>query len=470
MSGLECSEITKSALERTARIDAEFYSKENLHIEQLLESWSAKPVADSFSVSDGNHMSVSDDFRNEGVPYYRGQDTSVIFIESALPVYISEKFYNQKNMLRSHLKKYDVLLSIVGTVGNTAMVYTDNKATCSCKLAILRAKEQSNPFLLYVFLQSKYGQNQIQKFRRGAVQTGFLLEDMEQVFVPQFGNQFGNKTHKAIEHIHGLVCQSQDAYHKAEKLLLTALNLETFTPSLQNTSIKSFSQFVKNGRLDAEYYQPKYDDLFAAIGYIEQNPNVIKVSPLSSIVSIKKSIEPGSDEYGDKGIPFIRVSDISKYEISSSNIFLDRQRFDIESLKPKKGTILLSKDGTVGIAYKTNEDMDIITSGALLHLTVLDKDVNPDYLMLLLNSFLVSMQAERDVGGSILKHWRVEEIKKVQLPILQESIQQEIAEIVRTSFALREQSKALLKAATRAVEIAIEQDEATGIKYLEEHL
>ncbi len=111
--------------------------------------------------------------------------------------------------------------------------------------------------------------------------------------------------------------------------------------------------------------------------------------------------------------------------------------------------------------------MDAITSSALLHLTVTDETVNPDYLTLLLNSFLVGMQADRDVGGSILKHWRVDEIKKVEIPILKESIQKEIATKIRRSFALREQSKALLKAATLAVEIAIEQNEAKGMEFLE---
>ena len=77
------------------------------------------------------------------------------------------------------------------------------------------------------------------------------------------------------------------------------------------------------------------------------------------------------------------------------------------------------------------------------------------------------MQAERDVGGSILKHWRIDEIKNVKLPILQEKIQSKIAEKVRQSFAMREQSKALLKAATQTVEIAIEQDEAAGMTFLD---
>jgi restriction endonuclease S subunit len=58
----------------------------------------------------------------------------------------------------------DILLSIVGTIGKIAIVTTNDKATCSCKLAILRPKNSISSELLSIFLISKYGQNQIQKF------------------------------------------------------------------------------------------------------------------------------------------------------------------------------------------------------------------------------------------------------------------------------------------------------------------
>ena len=39
MDGLECSEIMLSSLERTLRIDAEFYKKGNLQVDTLLSTW-----------------------------------------------------------------------------------------------------------------------------------------------------------------------------------------------------------------------------------------------------------------------------------------------------------------------------------------------------------------------------------------------------------------------------------------------
>ncbi len=77
------------------------------------------------------------------------------------------------------------------------------------------------------------------------------------------------------------------------------------------------------------------------------------------------------------------------------------------------------------------------------------------------------MQAERDVGGSIILHWRTREIEQVLIPVIEMEKQKEIAALIQQSFMLKAESKKLLDAAKRAVEIAIEQDEQTAIDFLE---
>jgi type I restriction enzyme S subunit len=65
----------------------------------------------------------------------------------------------------------------------------------------------------------------------------------------------------------------------------------------------------------------------------------------------------------------------------------------LNALKPRKSTILFSKDGSVGEAYCLTEDLNAVTSGAVLHLSVKNTDVLlPEYLTLALNSKLVKMQ------------------------------------------------------------------------------
>lgn len=144
---------------------------------------------------------------------------------------------------------------------------------------------------------------------------------------------------------------------------------------------------------------------------------------------------------------------------------------NVETLYPQKDTILFSKDGSVGIAYKLAENKKIITSGALLHLTVKDKrTVLPDYLTLVLNSNIVQMQAERDSNGAIIQHWKPSEIENVVVPVLEMEQQKKIVELVQKSFALRKQSKQLLEDAKSAVEMAIEQGEKTALTWLNQRM
>lgn len=712
LEGLEITEVSISALERTHRLDSEFYSRSNLKQVALLENIKAISLCHFADISDGNHMSISKEFVETGIPYYRGGDIYNSFIEFATnPLYIPQRVFDIPTMHRSHLHKGDILMSIVGAIiGNISIVATNNDATCSCKLAIIRPKENVSSEYLATYLRSRFGQQQIQKFRRGSGQTGLILEDFDQLLVPYLENStvqlitdnvnksldcslhsqqlyasaesylldclgmanfaanpdaYNIKTLKEsfletgrfdseyylpkyedyIELVHsypngydliGNVCDIKDNnytpvngiqykyielanigksgeitgcneqageelptrarrivhkgdvivssiegsldscalvtdeydralcstgfyvlkshQHNPETLLtlfkslliqnlmkkgcsgtiLTAIgksefekipiplirqevqdeiakhvkksfelrmeamqllenakltveniietggnlliynelqlrafeewnqavwllfteigitsNIDVKAP-IGNTYKKLSNSFLKSGRLDAEYYQPKYDHLFSEL-------KRFKTKTIRQIATLSKSIEPGSDAYCEKGIPFIRVADLSKFGLSEPAVYLNKLEFK-DTIRPQKDTILLSKDGSVGIAYKMEEPIDVITSGAIIHLNITDKDVLPDYLTLVLNSSVVKLQAERDAGGSIIQHWKPSEIEDVIIPILPTSEQVTISKMLQQSFTLRKESKRLLQEAIQIVETAIEEN------------
>jgi restriction endonuclease S subunit len=471
LEGLEISEVNFVDLERTIRIDSEFYRTVNLNFLSTIIEKKPKSLAEFVDVSDGNHLSISDHFCEDGIPYYRGGDIYNFYIEQTTdPLRIPEEVFNIGNMRRSHLKKGDVLISIVGAIiGNLSLVKTDSKATCSCKLAILRPKA-IKPELLAIYLKSKFGQNQVQKFRRGTGQTGLILEDFDQLLIPDFSVPFAGYIETLVTNSYELLESSQNLYMQAENLLLETLGLKDFEPSKEPVNIKGFKEsFGNSGRLDAEYYQKKYEQVVERI-------KSTNYEILSTLVKIKKSIEPGSDAYSDEGLPFIRVSDFNKFGLSEpdkklSFSFYNENKEKLNKLKPNKETILFSKDGSVGAAYMLRNNVDFVTSGAILHLTVKDKKaIIPEYLTLALNSKLVQMQAERDAGGSIILHWRVGEIENVVVPLIDYQIQKEIAKLVNESFRLKTQSEQLLELAKTAVEKAIEENEKEAMLYIKAKL
>lgn len=52
--------------------------------------------------------------------------------------------------------------------------------------------------------------------------------------------------------------------------------------------------------------------------------------------------------------------------------------------------------------------------------------IDKEYLALILNSVVGQMQVDRDTGGSVIFHWRPDQVKNCLIPILPESIQQKM--------------------------------------------
>lgn len=463
MEGLEAGVVKYESNIGLERLDADYFKKRILKTIELIGTRSTIELEQLCYVSDGNHMSIAEDYSaNSGVRYLRGQDVSTsMIIEERNAVFIPESEYLK--LKRSHIFKDDILITIVGAnTGCIGLVFNPPaKLTANCKLGIIRIANNSiSSGYLYSYLISKFGQIQIERKIRGGGQSGLLLLDLRKLSIVRLDDKFEKLISSTAYRAHQMLIEAEKMFSQAENILLQELGLLHWQPAHQNHNTKSFADsLAATGRLDAEYYQPKYDEILSLI-------QRFKNKQLGSLVSIQKSIEPGSDAYQQEGIPFIRVANLSKNGISDTEIYLSPNDFGNFPVKPKKDTILLSKDGSVGIAYKVEQDLNIITSGAILHLTILEKGINPDYLTLVLNSIAVKLQAERDAGGSIIQHWKPDEIRKVVIPILNDAIQSQIAVKIQQSFQLQHQSKQLLEAAKTAVEIAIEKSEKDALEYL----
>lgn len=470
MEGLEISEVNKSELEYSGRIDSEYYRKQFLKFEEIVNkknSTQLRNVADFLIGPFGSSFDTENYVETGDYRYVRGQDVKPFILKDNDKRFVTYSDYAR--LKKYALREKDILVSVVGTLGNSCIVQEkDLPAIFSCKSTVIRTNK-INPCYTLTFFNCKYGRELLIRKERGAIQKGLNLDDLKTMIIPVFTNQFQNKIEVVFYYAQNIRTRSQKLFSNAETLLLESLGLKNFQPSSDPVNVKGFKEsFLTTGRLDAEYYQKKYEEVISHI-------KTQKHERLAYLVKIKKSIEPGSDAYSDEEMPFLRVSDYNKHGLSEPEKKLSASfcKDNLELLKglmPKKETILFSKDGSVGTAYMLRSDKEMITSGAILHLTVKDKEqIIPEYLTLVLNSKLVQMQAERDAGGSIILHWRVGEIENVIVPLVDYPIQEKIASLIEESFTLKKQSGHFLETAKRAVEIAIEQDEETALKFIEEN-
>lgn len=439
------------------RIDAEFFSKEDLHITTKLRNIDSVEFRDLGEfVASAFYPAATQLYKIGDTPFIRCVDCIDYPIISKLQDATFEKipfsFIGENNGVNL-LSRNDLIITKVGSPCYASLVFEHDVIALSRTVMGVRNIKKINPFYLMIFLRSKYGFLQLLRARELTIQYQLTLERVKRILIPVFPKPFQNKIADLVRLAHKKFEQSERLYKEAEKILEEELDIDIDSVmekrAVECSEMNLSSSLMDSGRLDAEYYQRKYDNLFSLLAKG-------KTRVLEEIVKIRKSIEPGSECYLDSGIPFYRVSNLSVQGLSVPEIFLDRKQFN-DVACPKKDNILLSKDGSVCIAYKLQEDLDGITSGALLHLVVEDKEVLPDYLALILNSKFVKMQAERDAGGSIIRHWKVSEIERVIIPILPQDVQSAIAEKIKESFSLREEGKRLFDEAKLEVEQEIEE-------------
>ncbi|WP_053582166.1 restriction endonuclease subunit S [Lysinibacillus contaminans] len=450
------NEIQHSSINVRSRFDSEFFLPEYVKGQDILEKKANNVrLTDLFWVSDGNHLEISKYFSDnpELIPYYRGKDINDFFLENATPIRIPGNIYNSKMMERSHFNYGDVLLSIVGTIGSLSIVTEEiGDATGSCKIAILRSKGIVSPFYLAAFLLSKYGQIQIKRNTRGAVQMGLILKDFVNIRVPIIPKEDQDVIDNFITVAIQKNKNSKALYQKAEKLFEEEVQFNKLDLTKPKSFESNYSTVVNGKRIDADYFLPHFQTL-------SEQLSTLNTKPLGKIVNFKKGVEVGSKFYREKGVLFIRVSNLKKEGIFTTNSdkYISENLYEkLNSFTAKPGEILLTKDGTIGTAYVVDEKIEGIISSGIMKLSLKDPTINQEYLGLVINSKICKLQIEQASSGALIQHWKPSDIAKLKIPILTVEKMQSLSELVVESKSEMREAKALLEKAKTYIEKLIE--------------
>ena len=440
--------IRRSQLEGAIRLDAEYYQPEYLEVRNYLLSKQYWILGDHAFITDGEHGSV--EYLENGIRFLTAENIQEGFLDLDAIRYVSE-VVDQRNR-RASLKPQDVTLSIKGTIGVAAIAFEDDlPANMNRDVSRISIRDSINPFFLAVFLNSRFGKGQTLRESSGNVQQMITLGRLRELLIPKISEKRQFQLEQIYLETYHYLKQGKTLYSEAEDLFLKELGLKNFKPDHELSYIVNLSVVKSAHRADSEYFQPKYEKIIEKIK--KQN-----VKTLGNLVSLRKGFEPGSAEYQNEGKLFIRVSNISKQGlIDKDQKYLSDELYKElkKGFEPRPGEILLTKDATPGIAYVLKESVEGIIAGGIIRLK-LKEDIEGEYLALCINSIVGQMQIAQDSGGSVIAHWKPEQIKKLQVPILPKSTQQKIADLVRQSHQARKKAKELLDKAKREVEDLIE--------------
>lgn len=445
--------IKKSQLEGAHRLDAEYYQPEYLENEKIISflSYKVEKFSNVASYITNGHTPLYADLSVGKIYFLTAEDVFDFYINYETAKRITKEA-SSGELKRTILSNNDILITIKGKIGNAAVVYKLKQETnINQDLARVVLKEEVNPFYLASFLNSKFGKLQINRISTNQINPFLGLGNLKEILIPIPNMNEQKKIEEIIKHGLDELDNSRSLYSQAEDFLLEELGLKDFKIEEDLYYSVNLSDIKIAHRADAEYFQPKYERM-------KERIKKYNVKLLGDLATMKKGCEPGSESYQDKGKIFIRVSSISKNGIIDKD-----QKYIGEELylklkkdfEPKIREILLTKDATPGIAYTIKEPIKGIISSGILRIS-LKEVLEPEYLSLCINSAVGKMQVEQDSGGSIIEHWKPDQIKKLQIPILSQETQQKIATLVQQSHEARKKAEGLLEEAKKRVETLIE--------------
>lgn len=465
VDGLEIQEILYSELEFSGRIDAEYYQKKYLTYEETIHKCRNDRLCNLAEFLIGPFGSAYDTNNYTDVPdfrYVRGQDVKPFVLKDIEARYMTEEDF--KRLSRYALKVDDILVSVVGTLGNACLVREkDIPAIFSCKSTVIRTNVV-NPYFLTAYLNSKYGRNLLLRKERGVIQKGLNLDDLKMLDIPLFSCKFQKICEKFIKEAWKLMDESIDVYKESEGLLIETLGLKNFEPKAERYSVKSFkTSFGDTGRLDAEFYQSYYDKFEKKI----KSKGFVIASEICSLINYGTVPTSPYTEDGS-GIPYIKGMNVKNVEVQNDDLdrIVNTEGLP-EKFYTKKGDIIISQMGTVadcGVIEETQENW--LFASFTIRLRLKDfKAYNPYFIGIYIQKLAKKYYFYRYIAqASVRQNTDLPTVKNLFIPIVDIKIQNEIADKIKESKRKKRKSILLLKKAVDFVEMAIEYGEEVALK------
>lgn len=176
----------------------------------------------------------------------------------------------------------------------------------------------------------------------------FSYLQIELFEIPIFKKSLIDKIQNIVELSDKKVNESTNYYFQAEVLLLESIGLKDFEPSKEPVNIKGFKEsFLNTGRLDAEYYQKKYEEI----------ESIVKLNGFHTISDVFNLISNASpSKYSAEGIKVIKTKNI---RIPSIEIDITMDLTNEEKILVKEKDLLFASMGVGSLGRLSYIDKEI---------------------------------------------------------------------------------------------------------------
>lgn len=459
MDGLDFQEIYKSKVENLFTLGAEYYGKKYVSAVMKVNSLDKKmPLGDMWTLmTDGDHGSP--DYQDDGVLYLLSESVQEGYIDKSKCRFITKE--KNEELKRSCLHPRDIVITKTGAYYGKSAVIPQSipEANTIAHVGKLTLKEGYNPYYVSTFLNCKYGYYQLRRRGIKATRPEIKLVEFPDIIIPIFSEEF----EMAIEDV---ICSAEKkrslSSQKIDIAGRTLLEELECRGDFSSVSIRSFSgSFAADGRLDAEYYHPKYDEYDRAVCNYKHGYSIVR----DKFEPIKTKCARDLEEYC-----YVEIGDINIGDGSASyNVIETEDLPDNAKILTRRGDVLVSTVRPNRGAVAILEEDNLLVSGAF---TVLrqKEDYPKEVLQVLFRTELYRDWLLRYNGGTSYPVIKDEDVLNMPIPLFDVTTCGQIIQLVKESGELRRQSDSLLVFAKQAVEMAVEQDEDVALMWLKDKM
>ena len=399
-----------------------------------------------------------------GIPFLRVQNITEEGIKLEDVKYINEETHN-KYLRRSKLKPKDLIFTITGRIGTVAVVPEDfGEGNINQHSVRIHLIEGVNEKYIASLFNTTLGQALSLRGVSGGTRIALDYEAIKSITLPLPPREIQDKIASMMDEAYRL---KKEKEAEAEKLLNSIDGYVLNELGIRLPQIKE----EKNFSITSDRIRGKRIDPFHYLDFnILETINKGKY-PGKRLIEISKLIESGQRPRG--GVRHIKegVISIGGEHINREGGFdLGEPRYVPETFfeRIKKDKILLNdilvvKDGaTTGKTAIVTEDFPYKNACINEHVfrMVPKNDIDPTYLFTILFSNIGQRQIKRVISGAAQKGIVLETISEVLIPVPPLSVQQKIAQEVKSrrekAKKLKQEAKELLEKAKREVEELIE--------------
>ena len=450
--------IKLSELEGAKRIDAELYQPRHLNTRRALAKIPHTRIGEiAQRCKKGIFDIKAEEYVSTGVPFIRIFNLKNGLIEDSDLAFIPLTIHKKEKKTEFH--RNDIVLS--KTAYPAAAIVFFEYCNISQDIVGISLKDswktKLDPAYVVAFLNSKYGLSEMQQWFQGNIQMHLALPDVRRVIIPILSENIQKKISDVYINAQEQYKKSKSLYSQAENLLLEELGLKDFKPRYEKTYTANLSDAFSAHRIDAEYFQPAYEEVSKKI---KEYPN-----GFSRLLKHVENVNPNFDptKYPEQTFSYVELADIDSSIgiIHRVNELKGEEAPSRARRMLKEGDVIVSSvEGSLEkVALVDKEHNGCLASTGFFQFRPLD--ILSEVLLVLSKTIVLQSQLKKKCSGTILTAVPKESLKDIIIPIiLPLSTQQKIASLVQQSHDARKKAKALLEETKRRVEEEIENQAA----------